>query len=237
MELNHLAIIMDGNRRWAIKRHLDFLSGHKRGAEVLKNIAKDVARRKISYLTVFAFSSENWSRTDKEVSGLISLFKKFLMSDIQNLVKDDICLRIIGKRNDFDKDLQDLFNSAERQTKNCKSLNLTIAVNYGGQQDLVSAYNKNLYAKKTKINSSDIKNNLMTQSLPPVDFLIRTGGEKRISNFLIWDLAYTELYFSDQNWPNFTLKNLDEAINDFSQRLRRFGGDKKIKTFQKSKYV
>ena len=126
---------------------------------------------------------------------------------------------------------------AERQTKNCKSLNLTIAVNYGGQQDLVSAYNKNLYAKKTKINSSDIKNNLMTQSLPPVDFLIRTGGEKRISNFLIWDLAYTELYFSEQNWPNFTLKNLDEAINDFSQRLRRFGGDKKIKTFQKSKYV
>ncbi len=238
MKLDHLAIIMDGNRRWANNRRLDFLKGHNRGAEVLKKIVRNVAKKNISYLTVFAFSCENWSRTEKEISGLISLFKKFLMSDIQNLIKDNICLKIIGDKTAFDKDLQNLFDSAEKQTKKCNGLNFTIAVNYGGQQDILKAFEKILNRKlNVKINLDYIKNNLMTNFLPPVDLLIRTGGEKRISNFLMWDLAYTEFYFSEEHWPNFSTIDLEKAIDDYSNRLRRFGGDEKIRSLDKSKYV
>ncbi|MGC6536269.1 MAG: polyprenyl diphosphate synthase [Candidatus Puniceispirillaceae bacterium] len=223
---HHLAIIMDGNRRWAKQRRFDILRGHNQGTENLRQITKYAHERDIRYLTVFAFSTENWRRPKQEVKGLIELMRRFLMQDIDRLVSDNVRLRIMGNLGAFDDELQKLFQEAVDVTASNTGINLTIAVNYGGKQDILQAARK--LAKQEELGffkEDDLKSSLQTALLPEVDFLIRTGGERRLSNFLLWDSAYAELYFSDKYWPDFSEADLDKALADFQARQRRYGGD------------
>ena len=224
--MKHLALIMDGNRRWAHANKLDTLMGHDKGASTLKNIVRAVAEQGIPFLSVFAFSTENWRRSPEEVAGLLQLMRKFLMSQTQSLVNENVRLVIIGDRTAFDKGFVELFEMCEAASDHCTGLVLTIAINYGGQQDLVHAVGE---AQKQfpseEISSDMLKSCMMTSHLPPVDLLIRTGGEKRVSNFLLWDLSYCEFYFSDKLWPDFSDEDLKHAFVDFYHRKRRFGGD------------
>lgn len=227
MALKHLAIIMDGNRRWARQHTLRALAGHDEGAQNLKTIARSVAEHGVDYLTVFAFSSENWKRSQAEISGLIGLMRGFLQNDVQQLVDDDIRLLIIGDRSAFDDELQALFAAAEEKTSACSSLTLTIAVNYGGRQDILNAAQAALREQGDagQLDQHDFEMKLNTKQLPDVDMLIRTGGEMRLSNFLLWEMSYAELYFTDVLWPDFTAQDLSVAIKDYYSRDRRYGGD------------
>lgn len=233
---NHLAIIMDGNRRWAKGHALGVTIGHNEGAQTLKKICKAVSNQAINYLTVFAFSSENWSRSTKEIDALMGLMRRFLMQEVDELVTQNVRLRIIGDRSVFDDELQKLFSMVEQKTRNNSGLVLTIAVNYGGRQDIAQAVVAlaNQLSKGFDIHEeravTAVKSHLMTQDLPDVDLLIRTGGEKRISNFLLWDASYAELYFSDKLWPDFSETDLKSALDDYGTRNRRFGGDSDLRT-------
>ena len=227
MALRHLAIIMDGNRRWARQNALKILSGHYHGAQNLKTIARSVAEHGIQHLTVFAFSRENWKRSQSEISSLLGLMRKFLKNDIQQLVDDDIRLLIIGDRTAFDQDLQDAFTRAEQQTATCTRMTLTVGINYGGRQDILKAAQRAIqkFSQKNQLQQHEFEMGLNTSSLPDVDLLIRTGGEKRLSNFVLWEISYAELYFTDVLWPDFTLQDLSMAIKDYYGRNRRYGGD------------
>jgi len=227
MALRHLAIIMDGNRRWARQNALKILAGHYHGAQNLKTIARSVAEHGIQHLTVFAFSRENWKRSQSEISSLLGLMRKFLKNDIQQLVDDDIRLLIIGDRTAFDQDLQDAFTLAEQQTAKCTRMTLTVGINYGGRQDILKAAQRAIqkFGKKKQLQQHEFEMGLNTSSLPDVDLLIRTGGEKRLSNFVLWEISYAELYFTDVLWPDFTLQDLSMAIKDYYSRNRRYGGD------------
>ena len=231
--MQHLAIIMDGNRRWAHENALAIVSGHDKGAQTLSKIGREVARLKIPFLTVFAFSAENWRRSKSEVNALFGLMSRYLKQEMTNLISENIKLRIIGDVTQFPEDLQSLFTTAQTQTVHNSSMTLTIAVNYGGLQDIVNAASK-FDEENPDLFSDEVlerfKSNLMTSFLPPVDMLIRTGKEKRISNFLIWDCAYAELYFSDSYWPDFDVPQLQSAIKDWNSRVRRFGGSVNEKT-------
>ena len=233
---NHLAIIMDGNRRWARGHALDIAIGHNEGSQTLKKICKAVSNQAINYLTVFAFSSENWSRSTKEIDALMGLMRRFLMQEVDELVTQNVRLRIIGDRSVFDDELQKLFSMVEQKTRNNSGLVLTIAVNYGGRQDIAQAVVAlaNQLSKGFDVHEeravTAVKSHLMTQDLPDVDLLIRTGGEKRISNFLLWDASYAELYFSDKLWPDFSETDLKSALDDYGTRNRRFGGDSALRT-------
>ena len=227
MALRHLAIIMDGNRRWARQNALKILAGHYHGAQNLKTIARSVAEHGIQYLTVFAFSRENWKRSQAEISSLLGLMRKFLKNDIQQLVNDDIRLVIMGDKTAFDKNLQKAFAHAEQQTINCKRMTLTVGINYGGRQDILKAAQTAIqkFSQKGQMQQHHFEMGLNTCMLPDVDLLIRTGGEKRLSNFMLWEMSYAELYFTDILWPDFNLQDLSMAIKDFYRRNRRYGGD------------
>ncbi len=233
--MKHLAIIMDGNRRWAQENAFSVISGHDKGAQTLTKIGREVARLKIPFLTVFAFSSENWRRSKKEINALLGLMKRYLKQETVNLMSEGIRLKIIGDLSLFPRDLQTLFINAENLTKHNTNMTLTVAVNYGGLQDIVNAAS-NYEIKDIDLSSGEIinafKSKLMTSFLPSVDMLIRTGKEKRISNFLIWDCAYAELYFSDSYWPDFGVDELHAAIKDWNSRVRRFGGSVNEKTME-----
>ena len=227
MALRHLAIIMDGNRRWARQHTLNIFAGHYHGAQNLKSIARSVAERGIQHLTVFAFSRKNWKRSQSEISSLLALMRKFLNNDIQQLVDDDIRLLIIGDRTAFAQDLQDAFTRAEQQTATCTRMTLTVGINYGGRQDILKAAQRAIqkFSQKNQLQMHEFEMGLNTSSLPDVDLLIRTGGEKRLSNFVLWEISYAELYFTDVLWPDFTLQDLSMAIKDYYSRNRRYGGD------------
>ena len=225
MKLNHLAIIMDGNRRWARMRTLQAAIGHDKGAETLEMIARELVGYNTDYLTVFAFSKENWRRSRVEVAALLEIMRSFLRNKIAKLLEDNVRLHIIGNRTAFDEDLQNLFKKAEAQTANCTGLTLTIAINYGGQQDIEQAAARVAEAQAMGDKTKPFSAYLETAHLPAVDMLIRTGGERRLSNFLLWDLSYAELYFTDVFWPDFNAEELKKAIGSFYQRQRRFGGD------------
>ena len=231
---HHVAIIMDGNRRWARAHQLEVLRGHAKGSDNLQKIARACYENEVTFLTCFAFSSENWRRSSFEVDGLIRLMKEFLRDDVPKLQKDNVKLRIIGDLSPFDDDLQALFEQAVNDTSANTGLNLTIAVNYGGQQDMLSAVKKLQEQNNINPTLDDIKLAMQTSALPKVDLLIRTGGERRISNFMLWDCAYAEYYFSDKFWPDFNEIDLTDAFADFESRDRRFGGDSKE---QKAKLV
>ena len=228
---HHTAIIMDGNRRWAKGRGLDIIRGHNQGAETLKDICKAASENQIRWLTVFAFSAQNWNRPEPEVSGLLALMRRFLMREIEELMQNNIRLRVIGSRSNFSKDLHLLINKSEFMTAENTGLNLTVALDFGGQQDITQATRQ--IAEEVaagvidpkQVNDDFVKSRLQTSALPPVDLLIRTGGEKRISNFLLWDLSYAELYFSETYWPDFRASDLEIAVTEFNNRERRFGGN------------
>ena len=233
---HHLAIIMDGNRRWARRQALEIALGHDEGAQNLKKIGKLVADKGIEHLTVFAFSAENWKRHKAEVDSLIALLKRFLMQETEEFASENIRVQVIGDATAFDTDIQKLFDNLEARTAQNTGLNLNIAINYGGRQDIAHAAMKlaEQMARGLTITPEKaewaLKSHLMTQELPDIDLLIRTGGEKRLSNFLLWECSYAELYFSEALWPDFSEQDLNAALEEFSSRNRRFGGDTILRT-------
>lgn len=227
---NHVAIIMDGNRRWASARRLETLLGHDRGAKTLKMIAQNSVDAHINWLTVFAFSAENWTRPDYEVQGLMRLIIRFIKTQAQELLEANVRLRIIGRRDRFSDDLCVAMSDLEQQSSTNTGLNLTVALDYGGRQDISNAVTRIAEELESgmltaaEINDDLLKSRMQTKILPPVDLLIRTGGEQRLSNFLLWDLSYAELFFSAKLWPDFSTTDFFAALDWFEQRQRRFGG-------------
>jgi undecaprenyl diphosphate synthase len=223
---NHIAVIMDGNGRWARKRLLPRVAGHKRGVEVVRDLVKQCAQLDIKYLTLFAFSSENWRRPEDEVSFLMGLFMEVLNREVVKLDENNIRLVLIGDRSGFSADLIKQIEASEKLTENNSGLTLTIAANYGGRWDILQATNRMVQANqdKTTIFTEDALDPYLSMHYASEpDLFIRTGGEKRISNFLLWQLAYTELYFTDTLWPDFDKACFDHAIQSYQQRERRFG--------------
>lgn len=225
----HLAVIMDGNGRWATRRFLPRTAGHVRGVQAVRRAVEACGRRGVEYLTLFAFSSENWRRPADEVSLLMRLFIQTLEKEVDKLEEQGVRLRIVGDLSPFEPKLQELIRSAEQRTEHNNVLHLTIAANYGGRWDILQAMQRllrdrpDLGADPQGIDESLLAQYLSMAWAPEPDLFIRTGGEQRISNFLIWQLAYTELYFSDGYWPDFDAKELDAAFEWYKTRERRFG--------------
>jgi len=222
----HIAVIMDGNGRWAKHRLLPRVAGHKRGVETVREITRACVERGVKFLTLFAFSSENWRRPTDEVSVLRQLFLVALEQEVDRLNRNGIRLRVIGDVTPFGEKIVSLVKKAEDATQGNTKLTLTVAANYGGRWDLVQAMNR-LVATSTpgfhEFSETDLAKHLAMSFAPEPDLFIRTGGEQRISNFLLWQLAYTELYFTKTLWPDFGTESLDEAISWYAQRERRFG--------------
>ena len=227
--LSHLAIIMDGNGRWSEYRGLPRQNGHKEGVKSLRNLLTYIEDFKIPYLTVFSFSTDNWKRPKSETSNLMNLLRKFIQTDLTELHKKNVKIRVIGNRKGIPKDIINLINSSEDLTKNNNGLYLQIAFNYSGKDELINAIKKISSSAKAgdidplAIDEQIVNSNLFTAGIPEPDLLIRTGSEKRISNFLLWQLAYTEIFFDETLWPDFNKDNLTIAIKDFNNRYRRFG--------------
>lgn len=221
----HVAVIMDGNGRWAKKRFLPRVAGHQRGLESVRALVKACVRLDIKYLTLFAFSSENWRRPPDEVTFLMGLFLEALDREVRKLHEANVILKLIGDRTPFNQALQQKMLEAEQQTAANTGLTLTIAVNYGGRWDVVHAVNQLLADKGhvAEINEADLAPYLSMPYAPEPDLFIRTGGETRISNFLLWQLAYTELYFTPTLWPDFDDAAFEAALASYHQRERRFG--------------
>ncbi len=225
----HVAIIMDGNGRWAQRRGAARFTGHKAGVETVRTVIQTCAEKGIKVLTLFAFSSENWRRPEKEVSLLMSLFLAALQREVKKLNKNDVQLRIVGDVTAFDNKIQEQIKKSQELTKNNKTLVLNIAANYGGQWDITQSVKQLAQQvesgslKAEDIDADMIQQHLSMSDLPEPDLFIRTGGEQRISNFLIWQLAYSELYFTDTLWPDFDRQAFDEALSSFAGRQRRFG--------------
>ncbi len=225
----HIAIVMDGNGRWAQRRNLPRHSGHRAGVESVRVVVEACRKRGIQVLTLFAFSSENWNRPKKEIGLLFDLFMMALQRDVKRLNKNDVCLRIIGDRTAFPDKLQQCIHKAEETTAGNSGLILQVAANYGGRWDITQAARqvagrvKRGELEPTEITEAILSEALSFADLPEVDLFIRTGGEQRISNFILWQTAYSELYFSEQLWPDFDAAEFDFALKAFGQRERRFG--------------
>lgn len=223
---NHIAVIMDGNGRWARKRFLPRVAGHKRGVETVRALVKQCAKLNIHYLTLFAFSSENWRRPDDEVSFLMGLFMDALKREVAKLHENNIRLILIGDRSRFNTELAAQIEASEALTAKNTGLTLTVAANYGGRWDMLQAVNRMIEKNPNKTQpfiEEDLTPHLTMDYAPEPDLFIRTGGEKRVSNFLLWQLAYTEFYFTDTLWPDFDDQAFQTAINSYQQRERRFG--------------
>ena len=222
----HVAVIMDGNGRWAKKRFLPRVAGHVKGVELLREMVRACLERGVQYLTLFAFSSENWRRPQDEVTLLMQLFVKALEQEVEKLDRNGVRLRVIGDFAPFEPRLRELISQAEEKTAGNARLDLTIAANYGGRWDISQAVNQMLAAqpeKRAGWNEGDLEPHLSMSFAPEPDLFIRTGGEERISNFLLWQLAYTELYFTPTLWPDFDTTEFDKAIVSYQKRERRFG--------------
>ncbi|MGE5525058.1 MAG: polyprenyl diphosphate synthase [Rhodospirillaceae bacterium] len=222
----HVAIIMDGNGRWAKQRFLPRVAGHKRGLETVRAMVKACIERGISFLTLFAFSSENWRRPPDEVGFLMQLFVRALEQEIERLHENGVCFKAIGDLTRFEPKLVRLIEQAEELTARNTTLTLTVAVNYGGRWDMMQAVQRMLKERPELANGfaeTDLAPYFALSYAPEPDLFVRTGGEQRISNFLLWHLAYTELYFTDVLWPDFDAAALDRAIASYRQRERRFG--------------
>jgi len=225
----HIAIIMDGNGRWAEKRGLNRLRGHRKGADAVKRTVEAARDLGISYLTLFSFSSENWNRPAEEVGELMGLLRYYLKKETAEMHKNGVCLKVIGDRARLDTDIVELIEHAEKITAENTNMTVIIALSYGGRHEIVEATRK--IAKEIvagKISAEDISesmfaNYLETATIPDPDLIIRTSGEKRISNFLLWQSAYTEFVFLDKFWPDFTQKDVEDAVREFGNRERRYG--------------
>ena len=226
MSPKHVAIIMDGNRRWAKSQNLSLLDGYKKGVENLYITVENFIELKIKFLTVFGFSTENWNRSALEINKLMILFDSFLDESIEKIKSKNVKIRFIGDFSKFDKNIQDKINRLSLLSENNKGLTLTLAVNYGGRSDIVNAVNKLVCDKKSnKVDEKKFSKYIMNSDVPNPDLLIRTGSEKRLSNFLLWDLAYTELLFLNEMWPEFDMKLLKYSIKEFKKRIRNYGGN------------
>lgn len=228
---NHIAIILDGNRRWAKDRGMAPTQGHVEGAKTLQKIVRHAKEIGLKYMTVYAFSTENWKRTESEVELLMKLFKSYLDDYSQKAKESDICIKILGRRKELPKELVQSIEKAQELTKDCKALTLNICINYGSRDEITNAVKTIAEdVKDGKIQLEDIteytvSNNLYTAGQPDPDLLIRTSGEIRLSNYLMWQLAYAEFLFVDKHWPAFESEDLDEAIEMFNKRKRRFGAN------------
>jgi len=218
----HVAIIMDGNGRWAKKRFLPRVAGHKAGVEAVRTIVRAAGDLGVEAMTLYAFSSENWKRPEEEVSDLMGLMKRFILSDLEEFAANDVKLKVIGNWRALAPDVVKLIENALERTAGNKRTTLAVALNYGAQDELVRA--ARAAAAAGDISEASIEANLDTADMPPLDLLIRTSGEVRLSNFLLWQSAYAELYFTDRLWPDFTPADLKAALDHFARRDRRYGG-------------
>ena len=226
----HVAIIMDGNGRWAKKRGLPRTAGHAQGARVVEQILEDADHMGIRYLTVYAFSTENWSRPDSEVKALMNLLRTYMKTSLAKCARNNVRIRVIGDKSRLDKDLQDSIANLEKETASNTGIGFQIAINYGSRDEIVRA----VQAAAQKVSSGELRpediteaaisDSLDTAGIPDPDLLIRTGGEQRISNFLLWQTAYSELYFCDAAWPDFNKNELEKAVDAYNNRERRYGG-------------
>ena len=219
--LKHVAIIMDGNGRWGIKNKNSRNAGHKAGLITVENVIKASLKKKIKFLTLYVFSTENWNRPKKEVNYLFNLLENFLKKELDSLNKNNIKLKILGKKN-FSKKLNNLLSLSEKKTKNNEDLQVNLALNYGSKTEIINAF-KIIDKKNLKINEKNISKNLYTNKIPDPDILIRTGNTKRLSNFLLWQIAYTEIFFIKKLWPDFNEKDYNKIINKFKNVKRNFG--------------
>ncbi len=220
----HIAIIPDGNRRWAKKRGQSKYNGHSKGVDRIKKTANWALKKNLKYLTFFVFSTENFNRDPDEVDYLMDLLEKNLKKGLsEDLESKDIKIKILGERKDLPRSLEEAIEEAEKRTKENSKMIFSLALNYGGRSEIVNAASKLIKEEKEKITEDEFEKRLWSEDLPDIDLLIRTGKEKRISNFMLWKLAYAELYFSDKLWPDFDEREFEKALEDYSKRKRRFG--------------
>ena len=219
--LNHVAIIMDGNGRWGLKYKNSRNAGHKAGLKTVEKIIKHSIKKKIKFLTLYAFSTENWKRPNKEIKYLFNLLEVFLKEKIQELHTNDIKIKILGNKN-LNKKLKKLITAAEKKTLMNKKIQINLALNYGSKNEILNTVKK-LNRKKITINEKNFTNNLLTKNIPNPEILIRTGNTKRLSNFLLWQLAYTELFFEKKLWPDFNENDYEKIIKKFMKIKRNFG--------------
>lgn len=223
----HIGIIMDGNRRWAKKRFLPSALGHAAGAKQVREIVEACIRANVPHLSLFAFSTENWRRPEEEVSVLMGLFASYLQKEVDAMEANGVCLKVVGDKSKFSSELQDLIRRAEQQTQHNQKITLRVAANYGGRWDMLQAakawQKSNPGVDMSLMTEEGLAAHLSTAEAPEMDLLIRTGGESRISNFMLWQAAYAEMFFIDDLWPDFTVKHFKSALEWFSKRDRRFG--------------
>jgi len=219
----HIAIIMDGNGRWAKEQGLKRTAGHEEGAKTVRNITIHCSKIGIKYLTLYAFSTENWSRPKLEVEFLMKLLERYFKNELPIYLENNVRFKAIGDLTKFSKKLQDIIKDVEDKTKNCTGLTQVLALNYGSRDEITRAVKK-VVEQNLQISEENINQNLDTTNMPDVDLLIRTSGEVRISNYLLWQSAYAEMFFTQTYWPEFTVNELDDIISDFHKRERRFGG-------------
>jgi len=220
---SHVAIIMDGNGRWAKRRGLPRIAGHYRGAEVAERIVQHALNVGIKHLTLYAFSTENWARPPEEVKALFELLTQYLSSKKEKIYKLGIRVRFIGRKDRIDQKLKSLMKEIEDASRDNKNMTLNLAIDYGGRDDILRAVKKILKSPPSRIDEETFSQFLDLACSPDPDLLIRTAGEKRVSNFLLWNIAYTELYFTDTLWPDFTEEEFDKALEDYAKRVRKFG--------------
>ncbi len=220
----HVAIIMDGNGRWAKQRHLPRIFGHKEGIKSVKEVVETAVQLGIKYLSLYVFSTENWSRPKNEIKGLFSLLKRYVKLERENIIKNNIKVVISGDLTKLPLEIIKLLNDIVKETENNNAMILNLCINYGGRQEIIRAINSILNSQKKEITLEEFNKYLYTNNLPDPDLLIRTSGEQRISNFMLWQIAYTELYFTKTLWPDFRKKDFIKALKSYQKRERRFGG-------------
>lgn len=223
---NHIAIVMDGNGTWATNRGLPRLEGHRKGVDALKNTIQNVKEAGIKHLTVYAFSTENWNRSEQEVNGLMNMLRQYLKSDeISKLDKENVKITMLGNKKDprIPADILELIENVENKTKEHTEFNFNIAFNYGGRDEIINAIKKIPTDKISTLTETDFSSYLYKTDMPDPDLIIRTGGQMRMSNFLLWQSAYSELYFTSTLWPNFDKEELNKTLEDYSSRKRKFG--------------
>ncbi len=222
-KLNHVAIIMDGNGRWGLKKKGSRNYGHLKGIKTVESVIRNSLIKKIPYLTLYTFSTENWKRPDSEINFLFDLIRNSLKKKLKNIIKQGIKVNIIGRNRGLPKDIKKTIKFIKKRTYNNKSITLNLALNYGSKEEILNACKKLIRGKEKKINLDNFEKYLYTNKIPDPDILIRTGGTKRLSNFLLWQLAYTEIFFVDKMWPDFNGKDFNEIIKKFYKIKRNFG--------------
>jgi len=222
-KLNHVAIIMDGNGRWGLKKKGSRNYGHLKGLNTVEKTIENSIKNNISFLTLYTFSTENWRRPKKEINFLFDLIRNSLKKNLKKIIKQEIKIKIIGKKEGLPRDIKNIVKDIEKKTLNNKRITLNIALNYGSKEEILNAFKKLKSDKKKPINVNNFENKLYTNNIPDPDILIRTGGTKRLSNFLLWQLAYTEIFFIDKLWPDFNENDYNKIIKNFYSIKRNFG--------------